>query len=312
MTFIRAELQALAGGEAADDRDPADGEEPAAITVDIPGGVALSRVTKRGRPPFNVAVVHGGPGAAGEMAPVAEELASGCGVLEPIQTAASLNGQVCELRAALETAGDPPLTLIGFSWGAWLGFILAARYPELVHKLILVGSGPFEDEYVPQVHQTRLQRLNPAERVEFDALIEGLADRRGADGNELLQRLAALTLKCDAYDPLPGAADLAAGATLDAEIFHNVWTEAAELRRTGELLEHAGRIRCPVVAVHGDHDPHPADGVRLPLSSRLDAFRFVLLEKCGHKPWIERHARDAFYRILRAAVRDPHARRVNP
>ena len=68
-----------------------------------------------GEAPFNVAVVHGGPGAAGEMAPVARELASDCGVLEPLQTAASLDGQVEELKAVLEKNADIPVTLIGFS-----------------------------------------------------------------------------------------------------------------------------------------------------------------------------------------------------
>lgn len=45
-----------------------------------------------GQSPFTLAVIHGGPGAGGEMAPVARELASARGVLEPIQTATSLEG----------------------------------------------------------------------------------------------------------------------------------------------------------------------------------------------------------------------------
>ena len=40
-----------------------------------------------GSAPFNIAVIHGGPGAPGEMAPVARELSSLRGVLEPLQTA---------------------------------------------------------------------------------------------------------------------------------------------------------------------------------------------------------------------------------
>ena len=51
-----------------------------------------------GNKPFSVAVIHGGPGAPGEMAPVARELASVKGVLEPLQTADSLEGQVDELH----------------------------------------------------------------------------------------------------------------------------------------------------------------------------------------------------------------------
>ena len=45
---------------------------------------------KYGSAPFNVAVVHGGPGAPGEMAPVARELSSFRGVLEPLQTATTV------------------------------------------------------------------------------------------------------------------------------------------------------------------------------------------------------------------------------
>jgi pimeloyl-ACP methyl ester carboxylesterase len=70
------------------------------------------------------------------------------------------------------------------------------------------------------------------------------------------------------------------------------------MRQTGRLLELAHQIRCPVVAIHGDHDPHPAEGVRVPLLSVLQGFRFVLLDRCGHTPWVERHARERFFRAL--------------
>jgi pimeloyl-ACP methyl ester carboxylesterase len=53
-----------------------------------------------------------------------------------------------------------------------------------------------------------------------------------------------------------------------------------------------------VVAIHGDYDPHPADGINIPLSNALPDFRFVLLEHCGHYPWIEWQAQVKFYEIL--------------
>jgi pimeloyl-ACP methyl ester carboxylesterase len=70
------------------------------------------------------------------------------------------------------------------------------------------------------------------------------------------------------------------------------------MRSSGELLELGRQISCPVVALHGDYDPHPADGVRGPLASVLSEFRFVLLERCGHMPWIERQARERFFEVL--------------
>ena len=70
------------------------------------------------------------------------------------------------------------------------------------------------------------------------------------------------------------------------------------MRRSGALLREAARIRCPVAAIHGDHDPHPAAGVEHPLQEVLPAFRFHLLQRCGHKPWIETYARSEFFQAL--------------
>jgi pimeloyl-ACP methyl ester carboxylesterase len=53
-----------------------------------------------------------------------------------------------------------------------------------------------------------------------------------------------------------------------------------------------------VVAIHGDFDPHPAEGVKEPLAKAIENFRFILLKNCGHTPWIERDARERFYQLL--------------
>lgn len=259
------------------------------------GAGPVGNLRTYGNGPFSVAVVHGGPGAAGEMASVARELASVRGVLEPLQTAASLGGQVEELRAVLEEHGDLPATLIGFSWGAWLCYMTAALYPAVVKKLILVASGPYEERYAAGILETRLSRLSAEDRADVRRLMVVL-DNPAAEGrNAALARFGALLAKADAYDPVacePG------GIQYDIDVFQGVWRDAAGLRRSGRLLELGKRIDCPVVAIHGDYDPHPAQGVREPLSSVLRDFRFVLLRSCGHRPWMERQARDEFYRVL--------------
>jgi hypothetical protein len=52
----------------------------------------MDNLRKYGREPYTLALIHGGPGAPGEMAPVARELSRAYGVLEPLQTATTLNG----------------------------------------------------------------------------------------------------------------------------------------------------------------------------------------------------------------------------
>lgn len=263
----------------------------------------MKNLRKYANAPFGVAVIHGGPGAGGEMAPVARELASGRGVLEPLQTAASLDGQIAELKTVLETDGDFPVTLIGFSWGAWLSFIFAANYPALVKKLILVGSGPYEEKYVAKIYETRLKRLNTGDRTAVKSAIEMLNDPAPKDKKTAFARLAALFSKADAYDSIINESRESGAVDYRVDIFQGVWKDAAELRRSGALLELGKHLKCPVVAIHGDYDPHPAEGVKKPLSAILESFRFILLKNCGHMPWIERGARERFYNILKEEVR---------
>jgi pimeloyl-ACP methyl ester carboxylesterase len=248
-----------------------------------------------GKPPFGVAVLHGGPGASGGMAPLAGELARRRGVLEPLQTASSIAGQVAELKALVEETAAFPVTLAGHSWGAWLGFIFAARHPHLVRKLILIGSGGFEEKYAAMTQRTRLSRLSKTDREEVNGLLEMFRTPSSNHNNSDFARLGALFSGVGAYDPLPQE-PLAADFNLD--IYKRVWKEATELRRSGRLLNLGKKIRAPVVAIHGDYDAHPFEGVQLPLSKVLEDFRFILLAKCGHKPWIERQARDRFFALL--------------
>jgi pimeloyl-ACP methyl ester carboxylesterase len=253
-----------------------------------------------GGKPFSVAVVHGGPGAAGEMAPVARALAGEWGVLEPLQTATSVTGQIEELRTVLEDHADLPVTLIGYSWGAWLSTLCAAYHPALVKQLILVSSGPFEEKYAADIQMTRLGRLDDDERREIHAMTEAMKDPAVRDKDALLARFGTLFAKADACDPTTlGGGEL----KVCWDIHTRVWKEAAQLRSSGKLLALAKRIECPVQAVHGDCDPHPAEGVRKPLTAALEDFQFTLLQHCGHKPWIERRAADAFYALLKQALR---------
>jgi pimeloyl-ACP methyl ester carboxylesterase len=259
----------------------------------------MINLRKYGSEPFRIAVIHGGPGTPGEMAPVARELALIGGVLEPLQTAATLEGQVQELSAVLEKNGDIPVTLIGFSWGAMLSFMFAAQYPSFVKKLILVGSGAYEEKYAVNIMITRLSRLNAEERDEAVSLMETINDTAVEDKNTPMARLGKLISKADSYDLLPHDSEI---LECQYDVYHSVWEQARELRTSGKLLELGKRIQCPVVAIHGNYDPHPYEGVKDPLSRIIKDFRFILLEKCGHCPWIERSVRERFYNILKEEI----------
>jgi pimeloyl-ACP methyl ester carboxylesterase len=221
-----------------------------------------------------------------------------------MQTASTVAGQVEELRAAVEALASPPVVLIGHSWGAWLSCMLAATAPQLVRKLILIGTPPFEERYVHLIHEkrreNRMKRLTPDEQQQFAYLAERLSRAESGQTSVDLGRLGELAAKADTYDPLPVDVHLPPPSLSEkaGEIYAGVWPEAARMRQTGEILQLMTRVACPVVAIHGEHDPHPSEGVVEPLTTTLRDFQLVLLDKCGHDPWRERWAADKFYEAL--------------
>ena len=256
----------------------------------------MENVRRYGQAPYTIAVVHGGPGAPGDMAPVAREMSITYGVLEPLQTQTTLQGQIEELTAVLQGNADQPTTLIGHSWGAMLSYIVTAQNPDLIKKLVLIGSGVFDEQYAAAIMDTRLSRLTDDERGAFGSMLSQLNSPSVKDKNAVFEKFGVLMSKADSFDPMPHDSDV---IEYQYHMFNSVWPDARDLRASGKLLALGMQIKCPVVAIHGDYDPHPAEGIKKPLSNMLSDFRFITIDKCGHYPWYERHAKDAFFNVLR-------------
>lgn len=285
----------------------AQGADPGAGRATKPGAAQGAGLAGRAKKPG--AAQGADPGAGRAKKPGAGQgadpgpdrargLAGGRGVLEPLQTASTVAGQVSELAALIHQYSHPPVVLIGHSWGAMLSFMVTAVFPALVKKLVLVSSGVFEDSYAASIEATRLGRLSEGDMAVVMALSRSLEDGEASGRNGAFARLGRLISRADAFDPLPDQGD-ADVIECQYDLHRQVWGEAREMRRRGRLLALGRSIKCPVVAIHGDYDPHPAEGVRGPLAGVLADFRFVLLERCGHRPWVEKAARDRFYSLLR-------------
>ena len=232
---------------------------------------------------------------------MARELCDEFGVLEPLQSQATIGLQVEELKNILQQHATPPVYLVGHSWGGWLSLLFASDHPTLVSKLILVSCGALEPGYSYDMSASRLQRLKDEEREQLQQVYQCLEDDSCTEASEAFVRFGALMSKLDSFDPVDsGSTDI---LEYQYPIYRSVWPEAMRMRESGELLRRVAKVKCPVVAIHGDYDPHPAAGVKEPLQRTLEDFRFILLPQCGHTPWQERQAREAFYRILRDELR---------
>lgn len=224
-----------------------------------------------------------------------------------MQTEHTIEGQIKELHSLLQQDASFPMVLLGHSWGAMLSCMFAARYPALVRSLVLIASPPLEDCYVPEIMETRLNRLDINGRKQLYRLIEALNRSEGKEKDIALSELGAFMGKADSFDPLPGY-EAEEQPSCQAAIFHAIQGEFNEMRKSGALLDIARHIQCSIVAIHGDYDPHPAEGVEKPLTHLTKNFRFIQVSNCGHRPWLERQAKDIFFEILGESITTAEAK----
>lgn len=255
----------------------------------------MKNIRKYGKEPFNVAVIHGGPGAPGQVAPLAREISKLYGILEPLQTSNSIEGQIHELKDTLENNASGTVTLIGHSWGAWLSYIFAAQYPQLVNKLILIGSGSYEEEYLAAMNNKRTSRLTKEENMRVENLMVLISDPNNENRKSILSEFGKLMSKADSFEPICLEDEI---LDFQPDVFQNCMKELTQLRKSKRLLDIGAKIKCPVIAIHGEYDSHAYEGVEKPLSRVVENFKFILLKDCGHYPWNELYAKDKFYEIL--------------
>ena len=229
------------------------------------------------------------------MAPVARVLGRKFGVLEPLITARSLEGQIAELTQLLAREAEEPTTLIGHSYGSWLSVMVAARAPHLVAKLVLVSSGAFTAERAADIELERRSRLSEEEGLESERLALAFESATAQEREMIWLKYGELCIKSDSYDPVDAPNEVLPGG---AAVFQAVWPEVALQRDSGQLLGMAATLVCPVVAIHGDYDPQPVIGVAQPLEEAVKDFHCVILANCGHTPWIEHNAQAEFYAVL--------------
>lgn len=248
-----------------------------------------------------VVLVHGGPGAPGELRPLARILENkGFSSLETLQSATTIAEQVEELREQIEQSGLQKVTILGYSWGAWLTILLAEKYPDLVDKLILVSTPPFTKEEAIEISKRRLAKLSPEQQVEVSGLMPKIESVDYEERVEAFRALALLFKTTDAYSLLTDREYI---LEYQVDVFRSVWKEAEEKRASGEILERFSRVSQPLVFIHGDDDPHPSTAIIALLKNMdLDAVYYEI-PNCGHSPWLERFGQFRFLSIVENELR---------
>jgi pimeloyl-ACP methyl ester carboxylesterase len=253
-----------------------------------------------------VIVLHGGPGARGEAAPIARGLADSFRVLEPWQRGSgeeplSVDRHIADLHGLIESRGPadrPAPALVGESWGAMLALAYAAAYPASAGPIVLVGCGTFDEAARGRLRATLDERMDEGLRRRLEQLPEEFPDPA-----ERLRRTYELTRPLYVVDPMDsteaGETTAAQAEPLDVRSHTETWEDMVRLQREGVYPARFAAIRSPVLMLHGAQDPHPGWMIRASLEPYLERLEYREWDRCGHSPWLERGVREEFFALLK-------------
>ena len=198
-----------------------------------------------------------------------------------------------QLRQLIEHLGGGPVSLLGSSLGGSVGIELAARWPRKVSRLVLNDIGPF----IP-----RARRIRRAETLARFYVFRDPAD--------LTRRI--------------GAAQRDAGPSSEAVRFHlshyqTCWSEAdggriyrhdvralqayrEQAARRLDQWEAWGRVRCPVMVIHGLNSDALLPGT-LKRMQRTRPIDLMHVPDTGHTPILcDANQQDFIERWLQASL----------
>ena len=247
-----------------------------------------------------VLVLHGGPGAPGSARGVARMLSQRFTVFEPLQRRSGSVPLTVEQHVQdLAAVAPAPALVVGHSWGAMLGLSFASRHPAAVSKLVLVGCGTYEEAARAHLRESIEQRLVPERRQRVDELQTQLAGATSPGQREAaLQEIGVIHSALEAYAPVEDDAEQSELLPVDPDGHAETWNDVLRLQKDGVEPRAFSQIHAPVLMIHGDYDLHPGSATRDLLRKYVPHLEYLNLERCGHEPWREQHARDAFAATL--------------
>ncbi len=173
--------------------------------------------------------------------------------------------------------------LLGHSWGGELAMYYAVTYPERISGLILMSTGPADDEGYAAFRESVVQKISPIkdkllalfDLAEFEKLT-------GPQISELYQNLFSLYL----HDPQKIQ-------NLDFSVTEDSAKSGARVRdiimksSRQDLFPKLRELCIPTLLIHGEEDVVPLWTAEK-ISQAIPKAKLVRLRSCGHFPYIEK------------------------
>jgi pimeloyl-ACP methyl ester carboxylesterase len=244
-------------------------------------------------------VLHGGPAATGEAAPIAIGLSTHFVAIEALQRGSgseplTVSTHIADIHELVEGLYDyrKPV-LVGESWGAMLAICYASVYPQSVAAIVLIGCGTFDKTSRARMKETIESRNDASLRLKIDSLAEeySVESERILAQRKLMERIYA-------FDPIPEDEQLELTEPFDLRAHIETWNDMLKMQENGVYPQSFSSIKVPVLMLHGDYDPHPGRMIHMSLKAYMPQIQYRELKNCGHSPWKERQARKEFFMVM--------------
>jgi proline iminopeptidase len=186
------------------------------------------------------------------------------------------------------------LVIGGHSWGGMLAFAYAAKYPDKVERLILLGSGGITAKFFAYFDSNMQMRLHEEDKEECKKAINPVDEIKGYWPGYFFSRERALATK----------------HLLDSNLAHQNQPAIFEYTMKSYSAADAVRVKNirkyknPVFIIQGRQDPI-GEATVYETREALPQTKFTFIEKCGHFPWLEdEKAVTEFYHLLNSALKN--------
>ena len=208
----------------------------------------------------------------------------GAGRSDPLVRPYGIISHAEDLRAIIEAAGAAPIVGVGISRGSNQLLHLTSRHPELVSKLMIVGT--------PIVHH------GPVGNTFFDAdYLRRRAEAYAQEDVDALLRLQAEFVYTEEYAAELRRMAMTRGSTLSRDTILSFYDVDPDM----DVEPLLGSIRLPTLVAHGREDRLNSFAAAEYIVARLPQAQLYAFEGKGHNPMFT--ATEEFCDVLRRFVR---------
>lgn len=194
----------------------------------------------------------------------------GCGLSSGDEVALGLDAAVEELEVVVEASGEPKVALLGISGGAAAAVAYAARHPQRVSRLVLLGG---------YSHGLLAGSPTAETRQYFEAIATLIRHGWGLRGSPVQQFFSA-SLVPDATPEQRAAMDEQQRRSCDGARAEAVFRARSAL----DVRPLLAQLRCPALVLHGEGDTMVGADLGRELAAAIPGARFETLPTRNHVP----------------------------